>query len=427
MNILLVGAGGREHALAWKMTQSKRLTKLYVVPGNAGTAAIAENIPLSVNDFEGIGKLCVEKSIAMVVVGPEEPLVNGLAEHFQHTESLQHIKFIGPGKDGAKLEGSKDWAKQFMQKYQIPTAKAQSFTQASYQQGCDYLKQLQPPYVLKADGLAAGKGVLIVDDYETACGKLKVMLDGQFGYASATVLIEEFLSGTELSVFALTDGKNYILLPEAKDYKRIGEGDTGLNTGGMGAVSPVPFADAAYMQQVRERIIEPTIQGLQQENIHYCGFIFFGLINVSGQPMVIEYNCRLGDPETQAILPRLQADLVELFEQAANRQLAQAQVNISEQAAVAVVAVSGGYPEAYEKNKVVSGLTEHSEGVHVFQAGTAIDDNGQVITSGGRVLAITALAATTAAACAKAYEHLPKVSFEKMVVRRDVGKDVIPT
>ncbi|MDR3296936.1 MAG: phosphoribosylamine--glycine ligase, partial [Prevotellaceae bacterium] len=371
MNLLLIGSGGREHALAWKLRQSPRLQQLYVAPGNAGTATLGINLNLDPNDFAALKQVALNHHIGMVVVGPEEPLVRGIFDYFAADDQLRHIPVIGPSAEGAQLEGSKKFAKQFMQRHGIPTARYRSFTQRDADDGCAFLKSLHPPYVLKADGLAAGKGVLIIDQLDEAQAQLKAMLGGMFGAASSTVVVEEFLSGTELSVFALTDGKSYKLLPEAKDYKRIGEGDTGPNTGGMGSISPVPFANKAFMDKVRTRIVEPTIRGLQADNIGYRGFIFFGLISVLGNPMVIEYNVRMGDPETESVLLRLDADLLELFEGVAQGKLAECSCGVLPQAAASVVCVSGGYPGSYAKGFAIRGLESGgSGGAVVFHAGT---------------------------------------------------------
>lgn len=422
MNVLILGSGGREHAFAWKIAQSKRLTKLYVAPGNAGTAMIAENVPISVNEFEKIKKFVLEKNIQMVLVGPEDPLVNGIYDYFQNDILLKNIVLIGPSKVGAQLEGSKDFAKSFMQRHNIPTAKYKSFIANDLTEAYSFLENSTPPYVLKADGLAAGKGVLILAHLDEAKNELKNMLHGKFGEAGNTVVIEEFLDGIELSVFVLTDGKNYLLLPEAKDYKRIGEGDTGLNTGGMGAVSPVSFADKAFLKKVEERVIIPTILGLQKEKISYKGFVFFGLINVKGEPFVIEYNCRMGDPETEVVIPRIKNDLLELLLALENNTLNSCTIEIDERYATTVIAVSGGYPEEYEKNKEITGLSSVTESI-VFHSGTTLV-NPKVQSNGGRVLAVTSLGKSKNEALEKSYHSLSKIHFEKMYFRKDIGFDL---
>lgn len=424
MNILILGSGGREHAFAYKLKQSKYCQNLFVAPGNAGTAAIAENINLSVNDFEAIKTLVQDKDIDMVVVGPEDPLVNGIYDYFLEDSTLKSIPVIGPSKNGAQLEGSKDFAKRFMMRHGIPTAAYESFTAETLKEGQRFLETLQPPFVLKADGLAAGKGVLIIDNLAEAKEELSNMLaEKKFGDASTTVVIEEFLDGIELSVFVLTDGKKYITLPTAKDYKRIGEGDTGLNTGGMGAISPVPFVDDIFMAKIENEIIKPTVGGLNKENIDYKGFIFIGLINVNGQPKVIEYNVRMGDPETEVVLPRLETDLLDLFVKLHNGKLGDASVSFNSQTATTVMAVSGGYPEAYEKGKVISGLDAVSEDSIVFHAGTKLDQ-GQVLTNGGRVLAVTSFGKNHNEALKKSYQNIDRISFDKINYRKDLGKDL---
>jgi phosphoribosylamine--glycine ligase len=424
MTILLLGSGGREHAFAWKMIQSPLCEKLFVAPGNAGTEAIARNVSISPTDFEAIKKLVLQENINMVVVGPEDPLVKGIFDFFQNDEKLKNIPVIGPSQLGAQLEGSKEFAKEFMVKHQIPTAAYDSFTKETVEKGCQFLTTLQPPYVLKADGLAAGKGVLILQNLEEAQQELRNMLvDAKFGDASSKVVIEEFLDGIELSCFVLTDGKNYKILPTAKDYKRIGEGDTGLNTGGMGAVSPVPFADAVLMKKIEERIVIPTIAGLQKDNIPYKGFVFIGLINVKGEPIVIEYNVRMGDPETEVVIPRLKNDLVELFVAVANEKLNEVQLQIDERSATTVMIVSGGYPEEYQKGKVISGIETIEDSI-VFHAGTTIE-NGKVVSNGGRVLAVTSYGNDFQEAIKKSYQNINKLHFDTMYFRKDIGFDLL--
>lgn len=424
MTILLLGSGGREHALAWKILQSVHCSKLFVAPGNAGTESIATNINLSPTDFESIKTFCIGEKVNMVVVGPEDPLVKGIYDYFEQDANLAHIPVIGPSKLGAQLEGSKEFAKQFLVKHKIPTAAYDSFTAETVEQGCEFLTTLNPPYVLKADGLAAGKGVLIIQDLKEAQTELRNMLVGQkFGAASSKVVIEEFLDGIELSCFVLTDGHHYKILPTAKDYKRIGEGDTGLNTGGMGAVSPVPFADKTLMDKIETRIVKPTIAGLQHDNIPYKGFVFIGLINVKGEPMVIEYNVRMGDPETEVVIPRLKSDLVELFVAVSNERLDEVALKIDERSAATIMVVSGGYPEAYEKGKVISGL-ENVEGSIAFHAGTQTED-GKVVTHGGRVIAMTSYGDDFEQAIKKSYQNIDKLSFDKMYFRKDIGFDLL--
>ncbi len=424
MNILILGSGGREHAFAYKLAQSPKVTQLFVAPGNAGTTAIATNIAIDPTDFNAVKTCVLAHQIGMVVVGPEAPLVNGVHDFFLTDKELKHIPVIGPQKDGAQLEGSKDFSKQFMEKYQIPTARYQSFTAESLEEGKTFLETFSPPYVLKADGLAAGKGVLILHDLEEAKNELEDMLTNEkFGAASSTVVIEEFLDGIELSVFVLTDGKSYKVLPSAKDYKRIGEGDTGLNTGGMGAISPVPFATPTFLEKVEERIIKPTIFGLQEENIDYRGFIFIGLMNVDGNPLVIEYNVRMGDPETEVVLPRITSDLYELFEGVAMQTLESKSYETTPQIASTVMLVSGGYPEAYAKHKTITGLEQVSEAI-AFHAGTS-SEGDTTVTSGGRVLAITALADTLQDALACSYKNIDNIQFEGMNYRTDIGFDLL--
>ncbi len=424
MTILLLGSGGREHAIAWKMLQSPLCTKLFVAPGNAGTESIAVNVALKITDFESIKKFVLQENIEMVVVGPEDPLVEGIYDYFQKDALLQSIPVIGPSKLGAQLEGSKEFAKEFMVKHQIPTAAYDSFTKETVENGCRFLETLQPPYVLKADGLAAGKGVLILQNLKEAQQELHNMLvDAKFGQASSKVVIEEFLDGIELSCFVLTDGKNYKILPTAKDYKRIGEGDTGLNTGGMGAVSPVPFADATLLQKIEDRIVIPTITGLQKDGIPYKGFVFIGLINVKGEPIVIEYNVRMGDPETEVVIPRLKNDLVELFVAVANGKLDEVQLEIDERSATTIMIVSGGYPEDYEKGKVISGI-ENIQDSLVFHAGTKTE-NGKIVSNGGRVLAITSFGNDFQEAIKKSYQNIEKLHFDTMYYRKDIGFDLL--
>ena len=423
MNILILGAGGREHTLAWKLTQSLKLKNLFVAPGNAGTAAIAKNVPIGVNDFEAIKKCVLSENIEMVIVGPEDPLVNGVHDFFLNDTDLQNIPVIGPQKAAATLEGSKQFAKEFMIRHNIPTAAYESFTAKTLEKGYAFLETLQPPYVLKADGLAAGKGVLILNDLQEAKDELKTMLiDSKFGAASTTVVIEEFLDGIELSCFVLTDGKGFKVLPTAKDYKRIGEGDTGLNTGGMGAISPVPFADKVFMDKVLERIVKPTVEGFKLDNLPYKGFVFIGLIKVGNEPKVIEYNVRLGDPETEVVIPRIKNDLVEVFEAVANQSLNSIDLEIDERAATTVMAVSGGYPEVYGKGMEITGFDAIEDAV-VFHAGTELKD-GKVLTNGGRVLAVTSYGSNYKEALKKSYKNMEKLHFDKMYYRNDIGFDL---
>ena len=425
MNILIIGSGGREHALAWKIRQSRRCENLFVSPGNAGTQSLAKNVNIPESDFPALGDFSIREKIGMVVAGPEAPLVAGIRDYFTSREDLKKILFIGPGKEGARLEGSKDFAKKFMLRHHIPTAASRTFTSENIREAEKHIQTLRPPIVLKADGLAAGKGVLICGDHEEATVALKKMLEERmFGEASAKVIIEDYLEGIELSVFILTDGRNYCLLPEAKDYKRIGDQDTGPNTGGMGAVSPVPFADPAFMEKVEARIIRPTVEGLRKEKIDFRGFLFLGLMNRKGDPYVIEYNVRMGDPESQVVLPRLKTDLVELLEATALLKLDQASPEISTESAVAVVLASGGYPGHYEKGKLLTGLNQAGQAL-IFHAGTRSVDGEQVITNGGRVLAITGQGPDIESARKKAYEAIRSISFEGMQFRKDIGMDLI--
>lgn len=424
MNILILGSGGREHAIAWKLSQSKKLNHLYVAPGNAGTAAISKNIPIGVNDFEKIKKFVLENAIQMVVVGPEDPLVNGVHDFFLNDSELKEIPVIGPEKEAARLEGSKEFAKEFMMRHNIPTAQYKSFTAKNITNGYTFLEHLKSPYVLKADGLAAGKGVVILNDLDAAKSELKSMLlDQKFGNASTTVVIEEFLDGIELSVFVLTDGINYKVLPTAKDYKRIGEGDTGLNTGGMGAISPVPFANEEFMNKIEQQIVKPTVEGLKKDNLPYKGFIFIGLIKVGEEPKVIEYNVRLGDPETEVVIPRIMNDLVELFEAVANQNLDKVNLQLDPRTATTVMTVSGGYPGSYEKGKVITGIDEVKDSI-VFHAGTTHDKDGNVVTNGGRVMAITSFGQDFKSALVQSYTNVDKLSFEGINYRKDLGFDL---
>ncbi len=423
MNILVLGSGGREHAIALKISQSPKSTKLFVAPGNAGTSQIATNVEVGVNDFEAIKQLVLKENIDLVVVGPEDPLVNGVHDFFLNDSSLNDTPVIGPQKAAAALEGSKEFAKEFMMRHNIPTAAYQSFTGNTLEKGYAFLETLNPPYVLKADGLAAGKGVLILKDLQEAKDELKSMLvDSKFGNASATVVIEEFLDGIELSCFVLTDGNNYKILPTAKDYKRIGEGDTGLNTGGMGAISPVPFADSVFMEKIERQIVKPTVEGLKKDNLPYVGFIFIGLIKVGNEPKVIEYNVRMGDPETEVVIPRLKSDLVEVLSAMANGTLDQIDLQIDERTATTVMAVSGGYPEAYEKGKEITGTEDVVDSI-VFHAGTKVS-NGKVVTNGGRVIAITSFGKDFREALQQSYQNMEKLHFDGMYYRKDLGFDL---
>jgi phosphoribosylamine---glycine ligase len=422
MNVLLIGSGGREHAIAYKLGQSKELNKLFIAPGNAGTAALGTNVAINVNDFEALAALVDRESIGLVIVGPEDPLVNGISDFFSANNSLQHIPVIGPGKLGAQLEGSKEFAKEFMVRHSIPTAGYFSVTPENIEEGLEYLAKIKAPYVLKADGLAAGKGVLILSSLNEASKELKEMLAGKFGSASKKVVIEEFLSGIEMSAFVITDGLNYKMLPEAKDYKRIGEGDTGLNTGGMGCVSPVPFADGAFLKKVEDTIIKPTVEGLKKDNIPYTGFIFFGLMNCQGEPYVIEYNVRLGDPETEVILPRLKGDLLQLFIAAGEKKLNTATIEIDKQACVTVMLVSGGYPGEYKKGKQVHNL-EKTSGSILFHAGTKLSGK-DIVTNGGRVISISTLGSSFSQALKVSFENAEIIDFEGKYFRRDIGRDL---
>jgi phosphoribosylamine--glycine ligase len=422
MNVLIIGSGGREHTIAWKLSQSKKTEKIFIAPGNAGTHLFCENVNISINNFEEIKSLVLKKNIEMVIVGPEEPLVNGIVDFFINDKTLQNIAIIGPNSLGAQLEGSKAFSKEFMEKYNIPTAKYGNFNIQNIDKAFAFLDSLKSPYVLKASGLAAGKGVLIIDDINKAKLSLKEMFDGKFGEASQTVVIEEFMKGIEVSYFVLTDSKNFVLLPEAKDYKRIGESDTGLNTGGMGAISPVPFANSEFTEKVISQIIKPTINGLISENIKYKGFLFIGLMNIDGNPKVVEYNVRLGDPETEAILPRINSDLLALFEATYNEKLNSFNLEISNKTAATVMLVSGGYPENYEKNKEITGLENITDSL-VFHAGTSLINN-KTVSSGGRVIAVTSLANTKAEALEKSFANCNKIKFEGKYYRKDIGFDL---
>ena len=424
MNILLLGSGGREHAIAFKIAQSTLCNRLFIAPGNAGTAGVGTNVDLDMADFAAMGHFVLEQHVDMLVVGPEAPLVAGIADYFHQTPELRHVLVIGPGKEGACLEGSKDYAKAFMMRHNIPTARYQTFTRETLAEAEAFLDTLQAPYVLKADGLAAGKGVLIEPDLATAKAHLREMLDGKFGAASASVVIEEYLSGIELSVFVLTDGQHYLLLPSAKDYKRIGEGDTGLNTGGMGSISPVPFADKEFMKKVEDRIVKPTVRGLRDEKIDYHGFIFVGLMNCGGDPYVIEYNVRRGDPETESVFPRIKSDVVELLEHTARGTLDRASLIVDPRSAACVMMVAGGYPEHYEKGKVIT-LGEEAPDVTVFHCGTKKGEGDALLTNGGRVICTTALAATLPEAILKSYNRAATIEWEGKYQRRDIGQDLL--
>ncbi len=422
MKVLLLGSGGREHAMAWKLKQSPKLTELLIAPGNAGTAELGTNIDIDPNDFEAVKKVALDNQVGMLVVGPEEPLVRGIKDFFLNDPKLASIPVIGPGKRGARLEGSKEFSKDFMLRYGIPTAKYKAVTLDNLDEGFAFLDEMKSPYVLKADGLAAGKGVLIIDDLNQAKADLKTMLEGQFGEASKKVVIEEFLDGIELSVFVLTDGSAYVVFPEAKDYKRIGEGDTGLNTGGMGAISPVPFADEAFMKKVHRKIIQPTVAGLKADEIPYKGFIFIGLIKIGNKPYVIEYNVRLGDPETEVVMPRIKSDLLSLFEATAAKELRKCNIEFEEDTVTTVMMVSGGYPEAYEKGKEITGLDKVTDGM-AFHAGTKMQD-GKVVTNGGRVIAMSALGKNMEEALSKSYKNAEAVNYDGKYFRKDIGFDL---
>jgi phosphoribosylamine--glycine ligase len=424
MNVLILGSGGREHALAWKIKQSEKINNLYIAPGNAGTSEVGINIEIQVNDFQNIKDFIINNHIDILVVGPEEPLVKGIYDFLKANESLKNLIIIGPSKQGAMLEGSKKFAKEFMMRHNIPTAKYKAFNNTEYYEAIAFLKTIKPPFVLKADGLAAGKGVLIINSFEEAANELKQMFDGKFGDSGKIVVIEEFLKGTELSVFVITDGKNYLLLPEAKDYKRIGEGDTGLNTGGMGAVSPVPFADKLFIEKVENRIIKPTINGLAKENIIYKGFIFFGLINVDGNPYVIEYNARLGDPESEVVLPRVKSDLIDIFEKVYAEKISEINIEIDKYAASTVMMVSGGYPGNYKKGiPIKMGNIKKSDSI-IFHAGTKFNESNEIVTNGGRVIAVTSYGNTIFEALEKSYNSIKEINFDGQYFRKDIGFDL---
>jgi len=425
MKILVLGSGGREHALAWKIAQSENVSKVYIAPGNAGTASVGENIQINIADFQTVKDAVLKNEIDMVVVGPEQPLVDGIVDFFKQDVDLQNVKIIGPDRNGAQLEGSKAFAKCFMEKYGIPTAACFTVTAENLNEGLDYLATLEAPYVLKADGLAAGKGVLILSDLKEARAELKEMLSGKFGNASAKVVIETFLKGIEVSMFVLTDGKDYVILPEAKDYKRIGDGDTGLNTGGMGAVSPVPFVTPEFVEKVENRIVKPTIKGIQNENIDYKGFIFLGLMNCGGDPYVIEYNVRMGDPETEGVMTRIDSDFAMLLDACAQGRLADAHYKASADTSVTVMLVSGGYPESYKKGMIINGLNDVCPNCVVAHAGTKFDADGNVVTSGGRVIAVTAHGKNIAEAREKAYQNVKKIKFDGVNFRHDIGLDLM--
>lgn len=424
MNVLIIGSGGREHAIAWKISQSPLLSNLFIAPGNGGTENVATNLDISVTNFEAIAEAVKAHNIELLVVGPEDPLVKGIRDFFEGNSEFKDLKIIGPGALGATFEGSKEFSKKFMFKQGIPTAKYLSVSNKNLEEGLGFLEGLKAPYVLKADGLAAGKGVLILDSLEEAKKELKQMLDGKFGDASTTVVIEEFLDGIELSVFILTDGKNYKILPEAKDYKRIGEGDEGLNTGGMGAVSPVPFANDSFMKKVEDQVIIPTVKGFEKENIPYNGFLFIGLMNVNGNPFVVEYNVRMGDPETEVVMPRIKSDLLAALDATATGKLNEVEFEVDEQTACTVMLVSGGYPESYEKGKTIEGAETPTPGI-IFHAGTSKNDKGELVTSGGRVLAVSSLASDLNQALAKSYQAITQIKFEKMNFRKDIGLDLL--